>query len=202
MNQMKEIYQHFKRTDRKIYDILLNGDIGRLPTKPDPDEFFLSLCETIISQQLATKAAAAIITRFTSFVGTSPQPDSLLAIESQSLRDIGISWAKVNAIKDLSRLTAENKLLYSAFHEMSNTEITQNLLQVKGIGEWTAEMFLIFTLGREDIFSLKDLGLRTAVSRLYRIDRADLQAIEKLSKSWAPFRSYASLALWQTLNNK
>jgi DNA-3-methyladenine glycosylase II len=113
-----------------------------------------------------------------------------------------MSWGKVSYVKDLAKKTKDKKIPYDTLHELPNEDVVSALASIKGIGVWTAEMFLLGTLGREDIFSYGDLGLRNAISKLYDVDRNDKEQIMSISEKWKPYRSYASQILWNYLDNK
>jgi DNA-3-methyladenine glycosylase II len=164
-------------------------------------DLFIDLIEAIINQQLSEKAAATIFKRFKSLFKkkVKPSPKLILALSDNKIRACGVSYAKVSYIKGLSRAVEDNKLILSKLPGLSNEEVIKRLTEIKGIGRWTAEMILIFSLLREDVFSFGDLGLRTAVSRLYKVGRDDFKEIEKISKKWQPYRSIACRYLWKSL---
>lgn len=172
------------------------------PLLPSVD-LYQNLLESIVSQQLSVKAADTIFKRFLAlFPGESlPTPAEVLKISDEALRACGLSRQKASYLKSLSELILEGQLILEDLDSLPDEEVILLLTKVKGIGRWTAEMFLIFTLGRPDIFSLGDLGLRTAVSRLYGVDRDNLKAIEDISLQWQPVRSLASRFLWKSLDN-
>jgi DNA-3-methyladenine glycosylase II len=126
-----------------------------------------------------------------------------LAIEDQLFRDAGMSWSKIRYMKDLAQHVLDKKLDLLTLHTHSNEEIIRLLTQVKGIGPWTAEMFLMFTLGRPDVFSLGDLGLKRGIQKIYAVE-SDLSRQELLSyaQKWAPYRTFASRVLWKSLDNE
>lgn len=163
----------------------------------------VEVIQTIVSQQLSDKAAGTIFSRFKEMLMTEKkfEPEKILLIQDQKIRDCGVSFAKVKCIKSFCRAIAEGKLNLDKLDWLSDEEVIAELTAVWGIGRWTAEMILIFTLKRPDVFSLKDLGLRTAVSQLYFVERSDLIKIEEISKQWSPYRSIASRYLWKSLEN-
>lgn len=163
---------------------------------------FADIVENIIGQQLSGKAANTIIKRFEKLVSLPLNPKKILKFSDQKLRDVGMSWAKVNYVKNLSQAVLDGSLDLEKIKTLSDEEVITELIKIKGIGRWTAEMVLIFFLRRPDVFSLGDLGLRTAVSKLYNVDRNDLRKIEKISLQWKPFRSLASRYLWKSLDNE
>ena len=167
--------------------------------------YFKSLTEAIISQQLSDKAATTIINRFkTLFFGKDfPSPKQVLRKSDAILRSVGVSGAKVSYIKNLAKAIENKAVHFKDLDKISDEEIIEMLVKVKGIGRWTAEMFLIFSLGRPDVFSCGDLGLRNAIKKLYSLRKdPSLKQLQKLSSRWQPYRTCASLYLWASLNNR
>jgi DNA-3-methyladenine glycosylase II len=164
---------------------------------------FRDLLEAIINQQLSGKAAATIFGRFLDLFpqDTLPTPEEILKLSEETLRTCGVSHQKASYLKSLSEEIVSGKLVLDELHVLPDEDVITALTKVKGIGRWTAEMFLIFSLGRPDTFSVGDLGLRTSVGKLFGIDRDDKVKIEEISKSWSPYRSLASLYLWKSLEN-
>jgi len=165
------------------------------------DNLFHDISESIIGQQLSNKVASIIVDRFINLVGTDYSPHEVIARHDDEFRAIGLSYRKASYIKSLSNEVASGRLMLDSLSQLDDEAVISELVKVKGIGRWTAEMILIFSLGRPDIFSTGDLGLRTAVSKLYDVDREDLKKIEKISQNWRPFRSTASRLLWKSLDN-
>ncbi len=174
------------------------------PVWQSGDNLFLDLLDSIISQQLSVKAGSTIVKRFINLFENRPAPfpQEVVAKPDMELRGAGLSGAKVRYVKALSQAIIDNSLNLESLHLLSDSEVVKELTRVKGIGVWTAEMFLIFSLHREDVFSLGDLGLRSAVNRLYGIHRENLKEIEALSLSWSPYRSFAGRYLWKSLDNE
>ncbi len=200
---MRHILRHFHRTDPVIHSILRQSQIVRLIPNPDPTTYFRQLCREILGQQLSTKAATTIFGRFVAlFTDNQPTPADVLALPDDQLRTVGLSWSKIKYVKDLAAKIEAQQLDLASLSKLPEEEVIKSLIQVKGIGRWTAEMFLIFTLGREDVFSVGDLGLRRAVEKLYGLPvKTPLQEYERRAQLWAPYRSYASLALWESVDN-
>jgi DNA-3-methyladenine glycosylase II len=161
---------------------------------------YLHLCFSIISQQLSTKVAAVIQKRFLGLYSKTPTPQQILGTSFDILRSIGLSNAKAGYIQNVCRFFIEEKITDARLHKMSNEELIQYLTQIKGVGQWTVEMLLMFTLGREDVFALDDLGIQQSVARLYELDSNDKKLLKKymlqLSLNWSPYRTYACLYLW------
>src|SRR3989338_662291 len=164
------------------------------------ENLYVSIVENIIGQQLSSGPANMITERFWNlFEIKYPTPDEVLRLPDKELRAVGMSWAKASYIKNLSREISEGRLNLERIKTLGDEEVIEELVKVKGIGRWTAEMILMFHLDRPDVFSLVDLVLLTAVSRLYGVDRADSKKIEKISISWKPYRALASRYLWRSL---
>jgi len=165
---------------------------------------FESLLKAIIYQQLSGKSANAIYKRFLNYYnGKVPQPTQIITTTDELFRTkIGLSYRKIEYIKDLSSRISTKRLDLSLLPTMSDEEIIAELIKVKGIGRWTAEMFLIFSLGRPDVMPLGDLGVRKAIQKLYNLSQLpDSHYILKLSSSWKPYRSIATWYLWKSLAN-
>jgi DNA-3-methyladenine glycosylase II len=163
---------------------------------------FGTLTESILHQQLALKAAKTITARFRQLYGDGrgrlPAPAELLRTPPRRLRAAGLSRQKIRYLKGLARRCASGKLRLERLGRMSDEEVIAALTQVKGIGRWTAEMFLIFSLGRPDVWAVDDLGLQLAVKRLYRLRRhPSPENMRVLGEPWRPYRTVASWYLWQ-----
>lgn len=197
----KKIHEHFKKNDPILYAELVRIGQIPLPTRRKPSEYFHHLCSEIIGQQLSGKAANAIFKRFvTLFPKQKITPERILSLKDEDIRNIGTSWAKVRYLKDLSQKIRDRALTLRLLEKLSDEETVKELTKVKGIGPWTAEMFLMFTLGREDLFSHGDLGLRKALKKLYGFKKDSSQKqVEKIVQKWSPYKTYACLILWQSL---
>ncbi len=160
-----------------------------------------ALVRSIVSQQLSTSAAATIHARLLTLVGVAnPLPADWLSLNDPDMRAAGLSRQKIAYIRDLARHVKDGELPMDELHLMSDDEVIGALTSVKGIGVWTAQMFLMFRLGRPDILPVLDLGIRNAFRRAYKL-RKDPTAkrMQGIAKSWAPYRSVASWYLWQSL---
>jgi DNA-3-methyladenine glycosylase II len=163
---------------------------------------FKALVVAIINQQLSGKAAATIQKRFEKLFAPKkfPTPEDVLKMPTARLRKVGLSGMKVSFIKDLARKVLDGTVNFRAMPRWSDEEVIEHLTQVKGIGRWTAEMFLMFSLDRDDVFSYGDLGLRNAMQKLYKLRKHPTPAqAEKISAAWKPYRSIASRYLWASL---
>ena len=167
----------------------------------------LHLCASIMSQQLSTKVAKVIFHRFLDlFDGKEPTPQQILDVPFDTLRGVGLSNAKTNYVRNVARYAIDNDMSDKKLYKMSNEEVVDFLLPIKGVGKWTVEMLLMFTLAREDVFAVDDLGIQQAMIKLYKLDSTDKKALRekmlKLSQKWSPYRTYACLHLWQYKDDK
>lgn len=191
---------HFKKYDPILHAAGMNVEPITLSIHPDP---FMRLCRTIIGQQLSVKAASTIFSRFEKLFKKSINPQELLKLSKDKLRSAGMSFQKIKYLKDLAQKTLNKEINLHDLLNKSNEEVVLELVKVKGIGIWSAEMFLMFTLGRADIFSYGDLGLQNAIKKLYKLKgKPTEKQMEKLTKKWAPYRTYAAMILWRSLDNE
>jgi len=164
-------------------------------------DVYLHLCSSIMSQQLSTKVADTIHKRFLNLYPGKPSPRDIIDTSFERLRSIGLSGAKVNYIQNVARFAIEQGLDYKTLCKMENEQVIEYLTQIKGVGRWTVEMLMMFTLGREDVFAVDDLGIQHAMIKLYRLEKADKKKLKekmlKISSKWSPYRSYACLHLWR-----
>ena len=165
---------------------------------------YKALVHSIMSQQLSSKAAATIARRFDDlFGGTFPTPSQVLAMSDDRLRSVGLSAMKVSFIRDLARRVADGSLRLDAFDVMSDEEVITALTEVRGIGRWTAEMFLMFRLHRPDILPVGDLGIVNAIKKHYGLRKVPSpERMMRIGESWRPYRSIACWYLWASLDNK
>ena len=167
----------------------------------------LRLCSSILSQQLSTKVADVIFRRFLElFPGGEPGPEQILAVAPETLRAIGLSNAKVSYVQNVARYFLEHTITDASFAEKTNEEIIELLSPIKGVGRWTIEMLLMFTLGREDVFAVDDLGIKQGMVKIYGLDETDKKALRnkmlEISGAWAPYRTFACLYIWDYKDNK
>lgn len=170
------------------------------------ENIYLHLCYSIMSQQLSTKVADVFHRRFLDlYKGKEPTAKQIAATPFETLRGIGLSNAKANYVLNVSRFFIEEKITDAKLHKMSNEELIIYLSKIKGVGQWTVEMILMFTLGREDIFAVDDLGIQQAICKLYKVDATDKKAMKermlKISAKWSPYRTYACRYLWGWKDN-
>lgn len=162
----------------------------------------IKLMGSIISQQLSTKVAAIIYERFLAlFPAKKPTIQKVLDTPEDTLRAIGISYAKIKYIYAVASFCLEHKITDKKLQKLSNEEIIALLTQIKGVGKWTVEMLLMFSLGREDVFAVDDLGIQQAMTKLYHLDPTNKKQFKldmlAIADAWSPFRTYACLHLWR-----
>ncbi|HYI91972.1 MAG TPA: DNA-3-methyladenine glycosylase [Bryobacteraceae bacterium] len=195
---MKKAITHLKRCDPVMAAIIERIGPCRIPyTEP----VFESLARAIVYQQLSGKAAATIFGRFVAAAGGEPlTPKKVLRLTFDETRALGLSSQKATYVRDLAEKTASKDIVFDRFETMTNDEITASLIQVKGIGVWTVQMFLMFSLRRPDVLPCGDLGIRNAVQKAYGLKEPVSPAqIEKIGANWRPYCSIASWYLWRSL---
>lgn len=166
----------------------------------EPSAYFKSLCESIVSQQLSVKVADVIFARLESLVGEDFVPQSVTKLEHEHLRSVGLSNAKAQYIQNIAHAWETGLINPFSLQELEAEQVIEQLVQIKGVGRWTAEMFLIFTLGRPDIFSVGDYGLKKAISNIYNVPITSKPGVFlEISTAWSPHRSLASRVLWKSL---
>ena len=197
----KKAIDHFKLSDPILYKIAQVIEPFELEVHPDP---FLRLTRSIIGQQLSVKAASTIFGRFEKlFEKSKITPNGLLIITDEKMRDAGISYQKISYLKDLAEKVIKKEVELSKFSDLREEVIIEELIRIKGVGRWTAEMFLMFSLARPDVFSYGDLGLQNAIKKIYGMkSKPTTKQMEKLSKKWIPYRTYAAIFLWRSLANE
>ena len=178
----------------------IDPEIDRRGSRPNPWE---ALARAIVGQQLSTKAAASIWGKLQGqFGGRTPEPKELLRKRPTTLRKAGLSNAKVEFLRDLAKRVEDGSLDLKALKKLSDEDVIADLMEVKGIGRWTGEMFLIFHLARPDVVSTGDLGIRRAVQIAYGMDELPgPEELERIADEWRPHRTLACLYLWRSLDN-
>ncbi|KAF0240197.1 MAG: DNA-3-methyladenine glycosylase [Chitinophagaceae bacterium] len=166
----------------------------------------LRLIASILSQQLSAKVAKIIYQRFLALYNNKePKPQQIIDTPNETLRSIGLSNAKVGYVKNVAAFCLEHSITDKVLVKMSNEEIIHQLVSIKGVGKWTVEMLLMFSLGREDVFAVDDLGIQQAMIKLYKLDATNKKALKEkmlqLSAKWSPYRTYACLHLWKWKDN-
>lgn len=184
--------------DLKLRKILRSLDEVVLEQR---SKIYLRLCGSIVSQQLSTKVAAVLYHRFLNlYGGKEPTITQILQTPQTSFHSIGFSKAKSAYVHHVCDFFAANRITDRKLAAMSDKEVITLLTQIKGVGRWTAEMILIFTLAREDVFPVDDLGIQNAMIQLYNLTETDKkkrkEKLLSIAEKWSPYRSYASLYLW------
>lgn len=191
-------YQLHLKKDKKFAPLLAEAHHTIKKRKNTP----VRLMASIISQQLSTKVAAIIFSRFLAlFDGKEPSCEQVLACTNDSLRAIGLSQSKVHYIQNVAEFFIANKLTDKQLYAMEPDAIIDLLTQIKGVGKWTVQMLMLFSLGQEDVFAVDDLGIQQAMIRLYKIKYETKKELHSkmlaISSKYAPYSSYACLHLWQ-----
>src|SRR5579859_5749133 len=190
--------------DKKLKKLI--GDHEPVRIKKQKDIHFY-LIASIMSQQLSTKVANTIRQRFLALYGDRvPTPEEVLAAPFETLRSIGLSNAKARYVQNVAKFAMEMGMDHKKLGRMDNEEVIAWLTQIKGVGRWTAEMLLMFSLGREDVFAIDDWGVQNAMIHLYNLDRSDKKAFRedllRISAKWSPYRTYACMHLWRWKDNR
>lgn len=192
--------RHLSRVDERLAPWIARVGACTIGLQPEGTHFaYLVRC--IVYQQLTGRAAATIHQRVVdAHGGTPPSAEWLLDVPDDTLRAAGLSRPKISAVKDLARRTLHDGLPVEQVHELDSPDVIRTLTQVKGIGEWTAQMFLMFRLGRPDVLPVLDLGVRKGMQRVYRLrDLPSPERMEKIAAPWAPWRSVGAWYMWQVL---
>lgn len=200
-----EIKNHLSHTDPIMGQIINRYPDFSIQINKEQN-LFESLCEAIISQQLSGKAAAAISKKFVALFDNSfPTPTLLLDQTEETLRTAGLSGQKARYLYNIARFWLDRNLAQCDFESLSNEEILTLLTEIKGVGKWTVEMILMFTLYRTDVFPIGDLGIRKSIAMHYNLDMDDktfiAQATE-IAQQWQPYRTVACRYLWLALDNR
>jgi DNA-3-methyladenine glycosylase II len=192
---MKEAIE-ILRTDPKLQGVMETVAL-RLP--PTNEDVYLVLLKSIVEQQLSLKAAATIWQRLLERMVDYPSPDRILNTPVEDLRGVGLSYQKANYLQHIAHFAIENDLSFTHLSGMDDHETLRYLTQIKGVGKWTAEMIMMFSLGRTDVFPVDDLVIRNAMIDLYEVKSEKRQLIhdlEAIASRWRPYRSYACYLLW------
>jgi DNA-3-methyladenine glycosylase II len=197
---MSKAIVHLKRCDPILADIIER--IG--PYRVEYGEpTFHSLAEAIVYQQLNGKAAVTIFKRFTDLAGNPVTPEGILKLSEQQMRAAGLSKQKSSYLRDLAAKTRAGIVDFTCLPNLGDEEVIEHLTQIKGIGMWTAQMFLMFALRRPNVLPTGDYGLQMAIRKLYKKRTLPKPAqMEKLAKCWEPYRSVASWYLWKSMDIK
>ena len=185
--------------DRKFKKLI--ADHEPLTVKKQKDVLYY-LVASIMSQQLSAKVADTIQKRFLAlYDGRAPTPEEVLATPFESLRAIGLSNAKTRYVQNVAQFAIDHGIEHRKLDKLDNEAVIAYLTQIKGVGRWTAEMLLMFSLGREDVFAIDDWGVQNAMIQMYKLDRTDKKAFRaellRISAKWSPYRTYACMHLWR-----
>jgi len=199
----KKIKLHLSK-DPKLKTLV--EQIKPFPKIEVKEDVYFNLVRSIVGQQLSTKAAATIFGRFQKlFKDEYPHPKQLVKCSTEHLRTAGISRQKSQYVKNVAQHFIDHKLFKTDWSKYSDEEILDSLTQIKGVGTWTTQMILMFTLARPDIFPTLDVGIQNAMKRLYGLEetgKALKQKMTELAEAWSPYRTYACYFLWRYLDDK
>ena len=194
---------HLADTDPILGEVIQNAP---LPDFSPHKNYYQELVESIISQQLSVKAAATILKRFRELFGADfPSPEAILTQDIEIYRSVGLSRQKASYIRDLAEKVIDGTVKFDHLDTLSNQEVIDELIQIKGVGVWTIHMFLMFCMGRLDVLPTGDLGIRNGIQKLYELPERpgdiDIQEIAAANK-WHPYETIASWYIWHSLDNK
>lgn len=195
--ELFKAYKHLKK------DVLMKEVLKATPalTFSPNKNLYQSLIRAIVSQQLSVKAAATIYERFLNlFPGKDPAAEIVLRLDDEQLRNCGLSYQKAGYLKNIAQFSISNGLDYRKLYRKSDEELIAHLTQIKGVGKWTVEMILMFSLNRPDVFPVDDLGIQNAMKKLYQLDgkgKVLHQQMLDIAKQWQPYRTIACRHLWR-----
>lgn len=197
---MRRAILHLKKSDPTLRAIIER--VG--PCRIEYDEpTFQSVAQAIVYQQLNGRAAETIFDRFAKAAGDPITPEGILKLSAEQMRAVGLSKQKSSYLRDLAEKTQAGLLEFERMPQMTDTEVIEHLIRVKGVGVWTAHMFLIFTLRRTDVLPVGDYGVQSAIKKAYRKRKLPRpKDMEKIAKAWSPYRSIACWYLWRSLDIK
>ena len=197
---MRKAIKHLKNSDPVLAGVIER--VGACRMEFGPPEFH-SLAEAIVYQQLNGKAAVTIFKRFAALAGDPVTPAGILKLTDAQMRSVGLSKQKTSYLKDMAQRAARGELYFARLPDLSDEEVVKHLTQVKGVGVWTAHMFLMFTLRRPNVLPTGDYGIQMAMKKHYRKRRLPKpDQMEKIAKPWEPYRSLACWYLWKSLDVK
>lgn len=195
---VREAERYLRKSDAVMARLV--SDYGACPLAKREYRPFHVLTSAIISQQLSAKAADTIKRRVSQIVSSPFRPDGYLAARTSALRNAGLSQAKARYIRELAERVSDGRLCFDNLKSENDEAVISALIELPGIGRWTAEMFLIFGLKRPDVLSLNDAGLQRAAKMLYCVTKDGNISLERVGQNWAPHRSVASWYLWKHLD--
>ena len=200
MNEtLAQARKHLARRDARLKRII--AKVGPCTLQPMADHFGL-LVRSIISQQISTKAALSIHNRLGAMVGKPVRPRAILKAADEELRAAGLSQGKLRSLRDLSEKCLDRQVRLKLLADLDDEAVIAELIPVRGIGRWTAEMFLIFGLGRLDVLPVADFGLRSGIRREHALpDLPDAATLRELTAGWAPYRSIGTWYIWRSFGD-
>ena len=201
--KLAEGAEHLSAVDPMLAQVIADAP---LPKFSPHDNYYQELVESIISQQLSVKAAATILKRFKELFGDDfPSPEAILTQDIETYRAVGLSRQKASYIRDLAEKVLDGTVKFDHLDSLTNQEVVDELIQIKGVGVWTIHMFLMFCMGRLDILPVGDLGIRNGIQKLYNLptrpNDIEIEEIARLNK-WSPYETIASWYIWHSLDNK
>ena len=197
---MQKAINHLKKCDPVLRAIIER--VGPCRMEFSSAEFG-DVAEAIVYQQLNGRAAASIFQRFEDLAGDPLTPEGILKLSDEQLRSVGLSKQKSSYLKDLAAKTASGLLDFARLPQLSDDEVIEHLTQVKGIGVWTAHIFLMFSLGRPNVLPTGDYGVQVAIKKLYKKRKLPKpKDMEKIARAWEPYRSVACWYMWRSLDIK
>lgn len=206
MDTRERAFQHFRKVDKRFHKAVLphKGLVPKeLPAKRTRADLFAALASTVISQQLGTGAATTIRERVKKVCGGKLTPQSILKAKPEAMRAAGLSGSKLKTLRAVAQAVESGKIDLLALRDVPEEEAKSRLTEIWGIGPWSAEMFLLFSLGRHDIFSPGDLGLARSIETIYGLEKdTSREHLMAIADAWAPYRSFASLLLWRARDAK
>ena len=185
--------------DKKLKKIISSVGECKIRTISNP---FEALVEAIITQQISDSAGKSISLKFKNLFGKKyPTPSDVVKLSIDEIKSVGLSRMKAEYIFDISQMIVDKKLDFKIFKKMSNEDVISKLTKIRGIGKWTAEMYLIFALGRMDVFPLGDLGLINGIKKLYDLENPSTDEILEITNSWIPYRTIGTWYIWRGVKN-
>ena len=185
--------------DKKLKKIISSVGECKIRTISNP---FEALVEAIITQQISDSAGKSISLKFKNLFGKKyPAPSDVVKLSIDEIKSVGLSRMKAEYIFDISQMIVDKKLDFKIFKKMSNEDVISELIKIRGIGKWTAEMYLIFALGRMDVFPLGDLGLINGIKKLYDLENPSTDEILEITNSWIPYRTIGTWYIWRGVKN-
>ena len=185
--------------DKKLKKIISSVGECKIKTISNP---FEALVEAIITQQISDSAGKSISKKFKNLFGKKyPTPFDVIKLSRDEIKSVGLSRMKAEYIFDISQMIVDKKLNFKIFKKMSNEDVISELTKIRGIGKWTAEMYLIFALGRLDVFPLGDLGLINGIKKLYNLENPSTDEILKITNNWSPYRTIGTWYIWRGVKN-